>query len=332
LYRWLQDLSKPTEEEYQWTRALITVLLYQGIVTPYGTSGIIVTPPGFRPILVNTVWNVLGLLWRYHIRRRKNVASLSCQQAKTPKKKNNDDDGNELARSPKDDKCHVFDSKNENREKITKNKKGKKKKKKAIPDKKGCESIHAWDVGSLWNSNRYADKYDYIQQQADSELESRKNTSIAMVRTNDAMSSCAPGQYPYTRNWKSSAVHKMSESNRHESSYALKSSIMVVEKIKNECDRNRIATSVERDLLSKESYHTEYLKSIKEFGFNHIIIVGERDFKMLFIDCYGRIFEWDFINFLLWPLGNYLEDKPRVAWGVEFNGTITAFEVGTCVE
>ncbi|CAG8523040.1 14749_t:CDS:2 [Funneliformis mosseae] len=98
-YKWFQDLSKPTEEEYQWTRALIT--RYQGIVTPYGTSGIIVTLPGFRPILVNT---------------------------------------------------------------------------------KGCESIHAWDVGSLWNSNRYADKYDYIQQQqADSELESRKNTSIAMV-------------------------------------------------------------------------------------------------------------------------------------------------------
>jgi hypothetical protein len=54
---------------------------------------------------------------------------------------------------------------------------------------------------------------------------------------------------------------------------------------------------------------------------------------MLFLDCYGRIFDWNHINCLLWPLGNYFEnrlDEPKnVAWGVG-NETITEFEVGTC--
>ena len=43
------------------------------------------------------------------------------------------------------------------------------------------------------------------------------------------------------------------------------------------------------------------------------------------------MFDWDCINTLLWPLGNYLEYKrKRVAWAVELNGTITEFEAGTC--
>ncbi|CAB4380933.1 unnamed protein product [Rhizophagus irregularis] len=56
----------------------------------------------------------------------------------------------------------------------------------------------------------------------------------------------------------------------------------------------------------------------------------KNDYGMLFLDCYGRIFDWDHINFLLWSLGNYFEnrlDEPKdVAWGVG-NGTITEFEV-----
>src|SRR5207248_1497871 len=82
-------------------------------------------------------------------------------------------------------------------------------------------------------------------------------------------------------------VYKVSEGNGlHESSPALNNSIMVVEKIKNECNRRRIATSVERSILSKEPDLTYYMEGIKEFGFNHIIIVGERDDGMLFLDCY----------------------------------------------
>src|SRR5947209_6161851 len=40
---------------------------YQKIVTPYGPTGIMVTPPGFRLILAITVWDVKPLLWTFHI-------------------------------------------------------------------------------------------------------------------------------------------------------------------------------------------------------------------------------------------------------------------------
>lgn len=114
---------------------------------------------------------------------------------------------------------------------------------------------------------------------------------------------------------------------------------MLVEKIKNEYDRHRVAASVSRNILSESEESdptdlTDDMESIKRFGFSHIIIVGEREFGILFLDCYGRMFDWDYMNLLLWPLGNYLEynlNKPRMAWGIEFDETITEFEAGTCV-
>lgn len=49
---------------------------------------------------------------------------------------------------------------------------------------------------------------------------------------------------------------------------------------------------------------TDYIARVEEFGFNHIIIVGEVDFGMIFLDCYGRIFKWDDESQILWPLGD----------------------------
>lgn len=33
---------------------------------------------------------------------------------------------------------------------------------------------------------------------------------------------------------------------------------------------------------------TDYMESVAEFGFNHIIIIGEIDYGMVFMDCYSR--------------------------------------------
>jgi hypothetical protein len=33
-----------------------------------------------------------------------------------------------------------------------------------------------------------------------------------------------------------------------------------------------------------------YIASVAEFGFNHIIIIGEIHFGMVFLDLYGRVF------------------------------------------
>ena len=49
---------------------------------------------------------------------------------------------------------------------------------------------------------------------------------------------------------------------------------------------------------------------------------------MLFLDCYGRIFDWDDIIGLLRTLGKYLDERKagQVVWDVEFDGTISEFD------
>src|SRR6185369_7816948 len=42
---------------------------HQGIITPYGTTGKMIILSQFRPILAITVWDVVCLLWTYHINR-----------------------------------------------------------------------------------------------------------------------------------------------------------------------------------------------------------------------------------------------------------------------
>ncbi|GES80607.1 hypothetical protein GLOIN_2v1883854 [Rhizophagus clarus] len=48
--------------------------------------------------------------------------------------------------------------------------------------------------------------------------------------------------------------------------------------------------------------------------FNHIIIIGECYAGLLFLDCYGRVFEWNnSMCGILWPLGDYLNEAPKVS-------------------
>ncbi|CAI2185449.1 9295_t:CDS:2 [Funneliformis geosporum] len=308
----------------------------------------------------------------------KDVTGLSSPNAETHEQKNHDD-GNGQEESPNDNKYHVFSSKKDGHEKITKNKQGKaKRKKKAIPVKKDRESLHVLDFGPQRKTN-IDRKNDIRQPLGDNELESRKNTIVALVSfeccpnkrriqefepslgelfrvgslvvtsgttwtTEEPTTPCHhvfPNHFLTQKIECNTPMYNVSEGNGpYESSNARNNSFMLVEKIKNEYDRNRIATSVYHNILSesKESDITDLtddMESIQEFGFNHIIIVGERDYGMLFLDCYGRIFDWDHINFLLWPLGNYLEHKlhehKNMAWSAGLNGTITEFEVGTYV-
>ncbi|CAG8612973.1 8866_t:CDS:2 [Paraglomus brasilianum] len=107
-----------------------------------------------------------------------------------------------------------------------------------------------------------------------------------------------------------------------------KNSLMVVEKIKNESDARRIAESIWYTLIKKESDVTDYLECIKKFGFDHIIIIGEHENGLLFLDCYGRVFYWDYMSALLRPLGknlNECDDIIPLVWGSESDGTVTEF-------
>ncbi|RGB43485.1 hypothetical protein C1646_661403 [Rhizophagus diaphanus] len=71
---------------------------------------------------------------------------------------------------------------------------------------------------------------------------------------------------------------------------------------------------------------TCYMKQIAEFRFNHIIVIGEIDYGMVFMDCFGRVFHWEDMLQMLWPLGNYFSKKSNIrnkyAWFIENDGVV----------
>jgi hypothetical protein len=114
-----------------------------------------------------------------------------------------------------------------------------------------------------------------------------------------------------------------------------KNPLMMVEMIANKKDRKRVANYLNCDLEGGDpSTCIRYMEFIKQYGFDHIIIIGERYAGLLFLDCYGRVFEWDnSMCGVLWPLGDYLNEAPkvslthRVMWDYESDGTVVEFEV-----
>ena len=81
-------------------------------------------------------------------------------------------------------------------------------------------------------------------------------------------------------------------------------------------DKSRIATFIDYEVLNgdlKELIY--YVTCVAEFGFDHIIIVGEADCGMIFLDCYGRVFLWEDESLMLWPLGDSPEKVPHLIKG-----------------
>jgi len=74
-----------------------------------------------------------------------------------------------------------------------------------------------------------------------------------------------------------------------------------------------------------------YIEEVRGYGFNHIIIVGQRYCGMLFLDCYGRVFDLDNTNNILWFCGDYFEKMTNkrgfsVPWHVLDDRTLFEFE------
>ncbi|RHZ78175.1 hypothetical protein Glove_166g272 [Diversispora epigaea] len=94
-------------------------------------------------------------------------------------------------------------------------------------------------------------------------------------------------------------------------------------------DKSRIATSINLKILDSDPKELiYYITCIAEFGFDHIIIIGETYDGVIFLDCYGRVFLWDDENLLLCPFGNSPEEaskysfkKDRLGWFVK-NGIV----------
>ncbi|CAG8670654.1 11666_t:CDS:2, partial [Ambispora leptoticha] len=99
---------------------------------------------------------------------------------------------------------------------------------------------------------------------------------------------------------------------------------------------SRIATSLGLDLHIETPqdvirYVKEhlfcYIDEVRGYGFNHIIIIGQRYCGMLFLDCYGRVFDLDNNNNILWFHCDYFEKMTnkadfKVPWHVLDDGTL----------
>ena len=119
-----------------------------------------------------------------------------------------------------------------------------------------------------------------------------------------------------------------------------KNQLMLVEKIACESDRLRVASSIGIEIKNEISPEdiVDDIQHVKQYGFDHIIIIGEVDCGFFFLDCFGRAFKWDSMEFLLWPLGNYLKDsrlRLGVPWGVAIgqdgdDGVVFEVKRGMC--
>ena len=112
------------------------------------------------------------------------------------------------------------------------------------------------------------------------------------------------------------------------------SSPIVIEALANEHERILFASYVNHgtykasnlSCIKPGSNLNIYINMIQEFGFNHIILIGEREHGIIFLDCYGRVFLWDDNFQMVYPLGDSLEEVPKrpiedIAWFVE-NGIV----------
>lgn len=111
---------------------------------------------------------------------------------------------------------------------------------------------------------------------------------------------------------------------------------LLVDTLANDLDRYRVASFIGRDLYSEAlapEILVENMVAVRDFGFNHIIVIGEILYGMVFLDCYGRVFVWDYMTWALWPCGNSLEEakaickqSKRMAWTLDEDGKIHEYE------
>ncbi|CAB4401352.1 unnamed protein product [Rhizophagus irregularis] len=66
----------------------------------------------------------------------------------------------------------------------------------------------------------------------------------------------------------------------------------------------------------KEEFNC-YIEEVMEYGFDHIIIIGQQNCGILFLDCFGRVFNLDGMSSTLVFHGDYLEGVERVTKGFE---------------
>ncbi|RGB28048.1 hypothetical protein C1646_819389 [Rhizophagus diaphanus] len=253
--------------------------------------------------------------------------------------KQNYDDGIKCAWSPNNDKCNSVNGKWEDHE------------------------IYIRDISPQQNKNRSDNKVDGVQEQSrNSRFEDESLSDITMVSIE-----CCPNQtlqlplgqlrqigildgnawtkeepktscrlvVPNFQSGQAKVQKTMFHVPKSEKQDEGCNKKMIVEMIANKEDRKAVANYLNHDIERGDpSTCICDMEFIKQYGFDHIIIIGERYDGLLFMDCYGRVFDWDnSMCGVLWPLGDYLNEAPkvsrtyRVMWDYESDGTVVEFEV-----
>src|SRR3954447_23441284 len=111
---------------------------------------------------------------------------------------------------------------------------------------------------------------------------------------------------------------------------------ILVDTFESKSDRCNIAFSIGcEDLMDSDPKDLIfYIANVARYCFDHIIIIGEINFGMIYLDCFGRVFLWEDMSQMLYPLRDSLEGAPkystkgqdRLAWIVE-NGKVYEYIV-----
>jgi len=242
----------------------------------------------------------------------------------------------------------------------------------SINKRKEDQKIYVRGVSSQWNRNRNNDKQDVVRQQPiNSNVEGENYTDITMVpfeccpnqerirslqlslgqlrRIGALADNAWTKEKPKTPcrlvvpNVQSTAA-KIPESMCHvpkgekkdesrEGRKIPENPFMLVEMIADKKDRKRVGNYLNCYVEGGDpSTLICYMEIVKQYGFDHIILIGQRYAGILFLDCYGRVFEWESMCNVLWSLGDYRNvatkesRTSRLIWGLEFDGTIVEFE------
>ncbi|CAG8841708.1 29612_t:CDS:2, partial [Gigaspora margarita] len=85
-------------------------------------------------------------------------------------------------------------------------------------------------------------------------------------------------------------------------------------------DNSCIAILVNYEVLDSDPKELIYhIRCVANFGFDYIIIIGETEYGIIFLDCYGRVFLWENESQTLWPLGDSPEEaSKRIVKGYGF--------------
>lgn len=122
------------------------------------------------------------------------------------------------------------------------------------------------------------------------------------------------------------SVHQVSVGDEIDETHGhCRSPLMVVDMItKSNC--NHIATSLGLELQDEDQdddigYMKEdlvcYIEEVGNYGFDHIIVIGECYRGLLFMDCFGHVFDLDSMGNVLWLLGDYSKRVERVTKGLK---------------